>query len=108
MSLKKFHFTIGPVQGFVTQSRRIRDLLASSFLLSFLSGQAMVEVDRQGGRLLFPEIGNQEKGFRDPLFRAIQAERAGEEWVPALGWVFPTGLRRRCGKNSPRFLCESR
>lgn len=81
MSLKKFHFTIGPVQGFVTQSRRIRDLLASSFLLSFLSGQAMVEVDRQGGRLLFPEIGNQEKGFRDPLFRAIQAERAGEEWV---------------------------
>ncbi|WP_255724622.1 type III-B CRISPR-associated protein Cas10/Cmr2 [Shimazuella soli] len=37
---KKMHFTIGPVQEFVAQSRRTRDLLASSFLLSYLAAHA--------------------------------------------------------------------
>jgi len=35
------HFSLGPVQGFVAQSRRTRDLWASSWLLSHLSGEAM-------------------------------------------------------------------
>lgn len=34
-------FTIGPVQDFVRQSRRTRDLWAGSFLLSYLSGCAL-------------------------------------------------------------------
>ena len=35
------HFTLGPVQSFVAEARRLRDFWAGSFLLSWLSGQAM-------------------------------------------------------------------
>lgn len=35
------HFTLGPVQGFVSESRRTRDLWASSYLLSFLARKAL-------------------------------------------------------------------
>lgn len=49
-----FHFTIGPVQGFVAQARRTRDFWAGSFLLSWLSGVAMAEIQRQGGIINFP------------------------------------------------------
>ena len=46
---KTLHFTLGPVQGFVSQARRTRDLWAGSFLLSYLSGHAMKAVlDAEG------------------------------------------------------------
>lgn len=51
---KFFHFTFGPVQGFVAQARRTRDFWAGSFLLSWLAGVAMAEVKRQGGEISFP------------------------------------------------------
>ncbi len=50
MANNYFHFTLGPVQGFVAQARRTRDFWAGSFLLSWLSGVAMAEVERQCGR----------------------------------------------------------
>lgn len=46
---RRFHFAIGPVQGFVAQARRTRDFWAGSFLLSWLSGVAMREVMMQHG-----------------------------------------------------------
>ena len=49
-----FHFTLGPVQSFVAQARRTRDFWAGSFLLSWLSSIAMLSVEKQGGRILFP------------------------------------------------------
>lgn len=42
-----FHFTIGPVQDFVSQARRTRDYWAGSFLLSWLSAVAMQAVIAQ-------------------------------------------------------------
>ncbi len=65
-----FHFTIGPVQGFVSQARRTRDLWAGSFLLSWLAGQAIAAVFEQGGTITFPEVGTKDNPT-DPLFRAI-------------------------------------
>jgi CRISPR-associated protein Cmr2 len=50
MASNFFHFTLGPVQGFVAQARRTRDFWAGSFLLSWLSGVAMAEVERQCGQ----------------------------------------------------------
>ncbi len=83
-----FHFTLGPVQGFVAQARRTRDFWAGSFLLSWLAGAAMQAVIQQGGKINFPSpdddylkwlIG---KGTGKPprqgcipnRFKAIQAE----------------------------------
>lgn len=47
MHRQYFHFTIGPVQGFVAQARRTRDFWAGSFLLSWLAGVAMKAVSKQ-------------------------------------------------------------
>lgn len=54
MAQSNFHFTLGPVQGFVAQARRTRDFWAGSFLLSWLSGVAIAEIQRQGGEVKFP------------------------------------------------------
>ncbi|MCP4702567.1 MAG: type III-B CRISPR-associated protein Cas10/Cmr2 [Gammaproteobacteria bacterium] len=50
-----FHFTLGPVQGFVAQARRTRDFWAGSFILSWLSAVAMRATIEQGGKIKFPE-----------------------------------------------------
>jgi CRISPR-associated protein Cmr2 len=49
-----FHFTLGPVQSFVSQARRTRDFWAGSFLLSWLSAVAIRAVRAQNGVVLFP------------------------------------------------------
>jgi len=51
-----FHFTLGPVQGFVAQARRTRDFWAGSFLLSWLAAVAMKSVEVQGGKVIFPSV----------------------------------------------------
>ena len=53
--MRYFHFTIGPVQGFVAQARRTRDFWAGSFILSWLSAVAMRSVIAQGGKVVFPK-----------------------------------------------------
>ncbi len=68
------HFTLGPVQGFVSQARRTRDFWAGSFILSWLSAVAIKAVEHQGGEIKFPHadenymqwlVGEGEKG-REP------------------------------------------
>jgi CRISPR-associated protein Cmr2 len=74
MTTKIFHFTLGPVQGFVAQARRTRDLWAGSFLLSWLAGHAMQEVIEQGGEIVFPKVTDANGKAIDPLLRAIQPD----------------------------------
>jgi CRISPR-associated protein Cmr2 len=50
------HFTFGPVQGFVAQARRTRDLYAGSFLLSHLALTAMKAARDAGGTVLLPDL----------------------------------------------------
>ena len=63
--------SIGPVQGFVAQSRRTRDLWGSSYLLAFLSAHAMHGISQAGGTILRPSVAE------DPLFTWISAKKAG-------------------------------
>jgi CRISPR-associated protein Cmr2 len=56
MTAQYFHFTLGPVQGFVAQARRTRDFWAGSFLLSWLSAVAMRAVIEQKGEIIFPKV----------------------------------------------------
>jgi len=69
-------FTIGPVQEFVRQSRRTRDLWGSSFLLSFLAGHAMKGAETCG-KVILPRLET------DPLYAFIQGKTAGEK--PRIG-----------------------
>ena len=65
MKEETFHFSIGPVQGFVAQARRTRDLWAGSYLLSYLTGVGMKSVKDAGGEITLPKIDG------DPLFLAL-------------------------------------
>ncbi len=47
-------FSIGPVQGFLGQARRTRDLWAGSWLLSYLAESALVAAEKAGGKAMIP------------------------------------------------------
>ncbi|MCB9282946.1 MAG: type III-B CRISPR-associated protein Cas10/Cmr2 [Lewinellaceae bacterium] len=49
-----FLFTIGPVQGFIKQARKTRDLYAGSQILSDLIGSGMDFFINKGGHVIFP------------------------------------------------------
>lgn len=74
---KTFHFTFGPVQGFVAHARRTRDLWGGSSLLSYLAGHAMVTVAENDGGILIPAVGN------DPLFMALKEKSSLKKDHPA-------------------------
>ena len=65
------HFTLGPVQGFIADARRTRDLWTGSFLLSWLAGNAMAALNKANGKIMFPQVEG------DELFDAITAVRTG-------------------------------
>lgn len=74
---KRLDISIGPVQGFVSQSRRTRDLWGSSYLLSFLSAHAMHGAEQAGGRIVRPVV------VEDPLYLWTGGSREGE--APRIG-----------------------
>ncbi len=69
---ERLDVAIGPVQGFVAESRRTRDLWGSSYLLSFLAGHAMRGAERAGGRVVRPVVQD------DRLYRWIGGDRSGK------------------------------
>lgn len=73
----RLDISIGPVQGFVAQSRRTRDLWSSSYLLSFLVAHAMHGARSAGGRVVQPTVDD------DPLYQWASGWREGD--VPQLG-----------------------
>lgn len=80
---KTIHFTIGPVQGFLAQARRTRDLWSGSFLLSYLSGCAMAEIrkpdGKRNGEIKVPDVTD------DPLLRWIEKRNGDNELPPRIG-----------------------
>jgi CRISPR-associated protein Cmr2 len=69
-----FHFTLGPVQGFVSQARRTRDFWAGSFILSWLSAVAMRAVQAQGSAIVFPRP---DREFMEALERGGDGPKQG-------------------------------
>jgi CRISPR-associated protein Cmr2 len=78
------HFSLGPVQGFVRQARRTRDLWAGSFLLSWLSGKAMQSVARQG-QIVFPSVCDASGKVTEPLLAAIEDRPEDRHRNPQIG-----------------------
>ena len=64
--------SLGPVQGFIANSRRTRDLWGSSYLLSFLSGHAIRGACKAGGEVIQPIVDN------DLLYHWIEGKGHGE------------------------------
>ncbi|QDT31139.1 type III-B CRISPR-associated protein Cas10/Cmr2 [Thalassoglobus polymorphus] len=61
----RLQLTIGPVQTFVAQSRRTRDLWASSYLLSHLAGVAMRAIEDADGRIVLPYRGQHDNEAKE-------------------------------------------
>jgi len=69
----RLHFHLGPVQGFIAEARRTRDVWAGSFLLSWLIAKAMVAaMSAASARIedIDPDVS------QDPMFAAVH-DRAG-------------------------------
>ena len=88
MSEHTLHISIGPVQGFVAQARRTRDLWAGSFLLSWMSGQLMAAVLQKGGQIVFPSVvkeNGKECEPTDPMLASILGKPLLENPRPKIG-----------------------
>ncbi len=85
--MKYFHFTLGPVQGFVSQSRRTRDFWAGSFLLSYLSARAMENVEDQGGTIVMPEV------VRDEMLKRLHTGAGAGPDIGSLPNCFTAEVR---------------
>ena len=77
--MTRLDVSIGPVQGFVSQSRRTRDLWGSSYLLAFLSAHAMHGAHVAGGRIVQPVVAE------DRLYRWVSGNPTDEP--PRIGSV---------------------
>lgn len=99
MTKKILHFTLGPVQGFIADARRTRDLWAGSFLLSWLSGKAMVALVEAKGEIVFPEVAD------DDLFKAIK-EGKGTPYVGSLPNRFKANVTNVTGDVSAGKICK--
>lgn len=82
------HFSLGPVQGFVAEARRTRDFWAGSFLLSYLTGKAMLAVINNEGKITFPAVQDGDVK-NDPLLRAIYLQKGLHfaESFPVIGSI---------------------
>lgn len=76
----RIDISIGPVQGFVSQSRRTRDLWGSSYLLAFLSAHAMHGAENAGGKIVQPKVND------DALFQWVSGKCDSSD-PPAIGSV---------------------
>ena len=74
----RLDISIGPVQGFVAQSRRTRDLWGSSYLLSFLAAHACHGASKAGARNFQPSVKD------DPLYCWVSGERVEEPPLASL------------------------
>ncbi len=112
-NINYFHFTLGPVQGFVAQARRTRDFWAGSFILSWLSAVAMRTVQEQGGTIRFPEPdaafmkaleeggigpsqGNIPNRFKAKVSEGFKPEEVDaavrRAWIALANWVYKNDL----------------
>jgi CRISPR-associated protein Cmr2 len=89
-----FLFTIGPVQSFIAQARKTRDLYAGSRILSDLIESGISEFETAGGKVIFPHGSSPSKPNRflgyldDSSLEPTELQKIGEnvEKMVKLKW----------------------
>jgi CRISPR-associated protein Cmr2 len=76
--MQTLHFTFGPVQDFVAQARKTRDLWAGSCLLSYLAGKAMMAIIAKKGEITLPPVKE------DKLLEIIKNPKKADKTNPAV------------------------
>ncbi|NLO90106.1 MAG: type III-B CRISPR-associated protein Cas10/Cmr2 [Clostridia bacterium] len=98
MKRKYLYFSLGPVQGFVAQARKTRDFWAGSFILSYLSGMAMLAVLDNRGKLIIPKVASKNGELEDPFLKAL---KEGESSAGISGDVLISTLPNRFTASVP-------
>lgn len=102
MSEQSIYMAFGPVQEFLAQARRTRDLWAGSYLLSYLAGHVLVAAEAQEGtRIVLPWISG------NPLMEGIRNKRAARSPGDRVGSIphvvelaAPRGMGRRVAETA--------
>lgn len=98
------HFSLSPVQSFIAAGRRTRDMWAGSFLLCWLSANAMAAAEEQGGVITSPDVSN------DPFYQRVRDHWAKKkkdtagfgEWYGSV----PNHFRAEIGKDFDPVVCQ--
>jgi len=61
-----FAFTVGPVKGFIENSRKMNDLYGGSYILSQLTKEAICNISVEGFKVVFPVVNADEDGSNIP------------------------------------------
>jgi CRISPR-associated protein Cmr2 len=73
-----FRATIGPVQSFIAQARKLQDLYAGSFLLSYLTKNLLQTANVLGAKILYPRY-NEARASYPNLFVATVEKDSPEQ-----------------------------
>lgn len=87
----RLDFSIGPVQGFIAQARRTRDLWSGSYLLSYLSACALHAALTQQGSGAKVKVVPQTL-LKDPVYRFVSGQ---SQQIPRTG-SFPNHFTLYC------------
>lgn len=88
---KTIHFTLSPVQGFVAQARRTKDLWTGSYILSYLIANSMKRIGKEN--INFPDVAE------DALLGRLLNEPTNIELATRLGSL-PNRFTATLGNNT--------
>jgi CRISPR-associated protein Cmr2 len=78
--------TFAPVQGFIEKSRKLRDLYGASLILSYLSQQLVLSVEKDGLTVISPAIPNLQKGMPNRILIKGEMSKKDAETVILSAW----------------------
>ena len=100
-----FIFSLGPVQGFIAEARRLADLDAGSRLLVKLATAAGVAIQNAGGSLIFPaKLGDDVPNklvARVPAGSVEAIAQAAQQAIQAEWQKYVSNARQRMAANGP-------
>ena len=78
--------TFAPVQGFIEKSRKLRDLYGASLILSYLSQQLVLYVNKNGLTVISPGIPNLQKGMPNRILIKGEMSKKDAEKILLSAW----------------------
>jgi CRISPR-associated protein Cmr2 len=95
MNGESLFLNFGPVQEFLSEARRTRDLWAGSYLLSFLAGSAFCQAEKAGGKVILPYLSGNElyEAIRNHKEPNLYGKRVGSIPVMSEIYVPPEGKK---------------
>ncbi|MBD2388509.1 Cas10/Cmr2 second palm domain-containing protein [Cylindrospermum sp. FACHB-282] len=79
--------TFAPVQGFIEKSRKLRDLYGASLILSYLSQQLVLEVEKRPGlKVISPASHNLQQGMPNRILIKGEVSKEKAEEILLTAW----------------------